>query len=255
MLKSLATLAASAILLTACAAGPQRLPDRVIDRALANAPGQAQPSKVVAAEIAFSRAAREQGQWTAFREFAGPGAVIHGRNGPIDAGQWLAGRNDPAEAVQWGARTVWMSCDGALAISRGRFRDPAGMVGTFVTVWQRQGNDEYRWIYDVGAPDDPQPPPRPPTAPPSEDEIIVTGLSAIQGWVADCPRRGETIPAPPPLALADGLRHGVSMSRDGTLRWRWEHSGAGQRRIVAEHFHEGRWQVALDQAFPAGEDG
>ena len=105
-----------------------------IERVLAGAPGQAQPSEIVAAEIAFARAARENGQWTAFREFLAPGALLHVRSGPIEADPWLAVQTDPPEAVQWGARSVWMSCDGALAVSQGRFREPDGTVGTFVTV-------------------------------------------------------------------------------------------------------------------------
>ena len=75
-----------AALLASCG-GQQRprIPEKVINRALAGAPGQAQPSEVVKAELEFARAAREDGQWTAFRALAAPGAIIHGRNGPIAA--------------------------------------------------------------------------------------------------------------------------------------------------------------------------
>ena len=57
--------------------------------------------------------------------------------------------------MQWGPRNVWMSCDGKLAVSTGRFRDPEDQVGTFVTVWQQQQRGEYRWLYDTGVVDDP----------------------------------------------------------------------------------------------------
>jgi len=255
-MRKLFTAACLATLVAGCAGGPgggspYMSRDR-IERVLAGAPGQAQPSEIVAAEIAFARAARENGQWTAFREFLAPGALLHVRSGPIEADPWLAAQADPPEAVQWGARSVWMSCDGALAVSQGRFREPDGTVGTFVTVWQREdADDDYRWIYDVGAPDDPQPPPRSATAGESEDEIVVTGRGSIQGRVADCPGRGEAVPPPPALAAVDGARSDAMLSRDGTLRWRWEHGARGQRRVVAEYFHEGAWQIALDQVFPA----
>ncbi len=252
MQKLLAPFAVATVLLAACAPnqGP-RYSDNVIDRALAGAAGAAQPSRIVATEIAFSRAAREDGQWTAFREFAADGAVLHGRGGPIEAKPWLAAQDDPSQAVQWGPRSVWMSCDGGTAVSQGRFRDPAGQVGTFVTVWERQRSDGYRWVYDAGAPDNPQPPPRRVADPPSEDEIVVSGESPIIGLVADC-RRGEgAATAPPALSIPDGIRHGAMLSRDGTLRWHWEHGGADARRVVVEYWKNGAWETALDHTFAA----
>ncbi len=158
MLKSAIAAVALAALLAACTSGPPRTPRAVIDRALATAPGAAQPSRVVAAELAFARAAREQGQWTAFRETVAPGGVIHGRTGPFAAEPWLAQQANPAQSVAWAPRAVWMSCDGKLAVTRGRLREPDGKVGTFATVWQQQSNGDYRWIYDIAGLDDPQPP-------------------------------------------------------------------------------------------------
>ena len=134
----------------------------MINQVLSTAPGAAQPSTIVAAELAFSRAAKERGQWTAFRQFAAPGALLHGANGPFAIEPWLATQTDPPVAVQWQPRTVVMSCDGALAVSKGRYRDPQGKVGNFVTVWERQADGEYRYIFDVGGDDVPQPPPRKP---------------------------------------------------------------------------------------------
>lgn len=229
-------------LLSACASsGPSpRLIER-IDRALAIAPGEAQPSKVVARELAFARAAREDGQWTAFRAFAAPGAVIHGQSGPILADPWLATQSDPDEAVQWGPRDVWMSCDGALAVSQGRFRYPSGIVGTFVRVWKRQADEEYLWIYDAGFADNPQPAPRAELPPEEENEIVVSAIDPIRGKVADCVKRGEAMPAAPASALTGG----TSLSSDGTLRWSWQQDEDGTRSFMAEYFHEGRCQTAF----------
>ena len=90
--------------LAACASnpGPTRSQRDRIERVLATSPGQAQPSKIVATEIAFSRAAREKGQWSAFAEYAASGAVIHGRNGPIGAAPWLASQGPISFAPQSG---------------------------------------------------------------------------------------------------------------------------------------------------------
>lgn len=240
-------LLASTLALAACAAGgggPPPPPQAAIARALARAPGAAQPSTIVAAELAFSRAAREGGQWTAFRQFAAPNAMIHGEKGPFAALPWLATQTDPPAAVQWSPRVIVMSCDGALAVSKGRFRNPDGTVGNFVTVWERQPNGEYRYTFDVGGKDDPQPPPK---ARAEEGDIIVTAIDAVQGLIASCPRAGVPVMPPPALPIGADGTEGASLSRDGTLRWRWQHKADGTRAIAADYFYEGRWTTAVEQ--------
>ncbi|MEL6878187.1 MAG: hypothetical protein AAGL68_08840 [Pseudomonadota bacterium] len=231
----------------ACGGGPRGPSNDVIQRVLTGAPGEAQPSRIVATEIAFARAAREEGQWTAFEEFAAPGGLIHGRNGPVDAIAFASALKDPAEAVQWGTRAIWMSCDGGMAVSQGRFRDPQGIIGTYITVWERGADGQYRYTYDVGSHDDPQPPPR---EAPREGEIVVTAMDSVRADIADCARRGETVPAPPPVIIGEGYSEGVKLSRDGTLRWRWLHYDDGRRRVVADYLSNGSWQVALDEFMP-----
>lgn len=240
-----------AVSLTACAA-PRRGPaTAVINRALASAPGAAQPSTVVAAEIAFARAAREQGQWTAFRQFAAPGALIHAPTGPVPVDAFLAGQADPAEAVQWEPRAVAISCDGAMAVSQGRYRDPEGMVGNFVTVWERQSDGEYRYVFDAGGPDVPQPPPRKPV---EDGDIVVTSIDAVLGLVASCPRGQGAVPPPPAMPIGEDGKADARLSSDGTLRWRWEHRDDGTRYAEVEYFYEGRWLMAFEQSLtPAGE--
>jgi hypothetical protein len=231
--------------LTACASPrPKGPPVAVINRVLATAPGAGQPSTIVAAEIAFARAAREQGQWTAFRQFAAPGALLHGGNGPFPIEPWLATQTDPAKAVQWEPRTVVISCDGALAVSQGRSREPDGTVGNFLTVWERQSGGEYRYIFDAGGPDVPQPPPRKRV---EDGDIVVTSIDAVLGLVASCPRGGAAIPPPPAIAVGEDGKTDARLSRDGTLRWRWEHRADGTRFAAAEYFYEGRWLTAFEQ--------
>ena len=241
-----------ALALTACASPrPKGPPTAVINRVLVGAPGAAQPSTIVAAEIAFARAAREQGQWTAFRQFAAPGALLHGANGPFPIEPWLATQTDPPQAVQWEPRAVVISCDGALAVSQGRYRDPEGKVGNFVTVWERQGNGEYRYVFDAGGDDVPQPPPRKPVE--GEGGIVVTAMDAVLGMVASCPRGGDAIPPPPAIPVGEDGKTDARLSRDGTLRWRWEHRTDGTRYAKAEYFFEGRWLTAFEQSLvPTG---
>lgn len=254
-LTAFAVILAIPLMLTACAGGGPPKPNKrqvaQINRMLTTAPGAAQPSTIVAAELAFSRAARERGQWTAFRQFAAPGALLHGENGPFPIEPWLATQTDPPEAVQWAPRTVVLSCDGALAVSQGRFRDPQGKVGNFVTVWERQADNSYRYVFDVGGDDVPQPAPRPRT---EEGDIVVTEIDAVQGLVATCPRGGAGIPPPPAIPLGEDGKTDAKLSRDGTLRWRWEHRADGTRYVAAEYFYQGRWLTAIEQSLvPTGD--
>lgn len=211
-------------------------------------PGRARadPGKVAATDIAFARAARENGQWTAFREYAASGAQMHDDGGPIDAAGFLALRADPPEPVRWAPTEVWSSCDGSLAVSFGRSRRPDGIVGSYVTVWQRERgrSGDYRWIYDTGTPDDPQPPPPPVQIAPNGDTIVVTELATIRARAADC-GSVEGLPQDGLSPLTPQAQTGGGAARDGTLRWRWEHLAPGQWRVVVDWVREGAWAEAL----------
>ena len=245
-------LAAAALVLSGCMGNDRpRTPRKLIDRALASAPYAAQPSLIVARESAFARAAREDGQWTAFLEFAADDALLHGRNGPVRAMAALSGLKNPDQAVQWSPRTVMMSCDGKMAVSTGRFRDPEDKVGNFVTVWKRNGfDDEYKWAYDAGGHDNPQPPPvvRDP------DEIVATAYEAVQGLVADCPKPGETIPLPPIVVVSGAADSKTTRSSDNTLEWQWVHFADGSKAVRASYWKDGEWQRIIDRSLAAPVD-
>jgi hypothetical protein len=154
----------------------------------------ANPSAVVAAELAFARMAQEKGQWAAFRQFAADDALMFTPQ-PTQAKAWLKGRAEPPVAVKWQPYEVWMSCDGSLAVTKGAWQRPNG-VGYFTTVWQRQKNGDYKWVLDQGdALKEPLP----------EPEMIA-------GQVADCSK-----PSPPDIPAAAGRT--VGWSNDGTLQW------------------------------------
>lgn len=159
----------------------------------------ANPSALVAAEIAFNRAARDTGQWTAFRAFAAADAVMFVPQ-PVNALSWLKGRADPPRAVQWQPHKVWISCDGTLGATLGAWQRANGRQGYFTTVWARQADGSYRWVMDQG-------------------DLVATPLSPpdmIEARVASC----ET-PAPALLGAAPtgpGRLLG-GRSRDGTLGW------------------------------------
>lgn len=211
------------------------------------------PGRVAAADIAFARMARDEGQWTAFLEYAAPGAQLHGRNGLIAAQPWLAEQENPPVSVAWTPSDVWSSCDGTMAVSIGRFQEPEGIVGSYVTVWEWQDGGGYKWVYDMGAPDNPQPAPRPELDIP-DDAIIVPGMTAINGRVADCPG-DQAFPLAPETEVAAGVDSRSRQSKDFTLQWRWEHHDDGTRRVVVEYLRSGQWEQVLDFTAPEPLEG
>ena len=164
-------LAAAAMIatLTACTTGPR---DRTDLRPTAD------PSAVIATELAFARAAQEKGQWTAFREYATRDAVMFVPR-PVNAQDWLRQQTNPAEAVKWQPYQVWSSCDGSFVVSTGGAAYPGGAQSNFMTVWQKQDNGEYRWVLDQSLPHAERP----------------FAADTIGAAVADCPasRRGGPI--------------------------------------------------------------
>lgn len=227
--------------LAACAGSPR--PSRAvlerIDRALIGAPGEAQPSRIVATELAYARMSREDGHWDAARAFAAPGAKIHGPDGPVPADAVFRAVREPT--LKWDVRNVWMSCDATMAISSGRYVDGKGIVGSYLTVWERQPDLDYRWTYDLAVPDNPQPEP---DRPAEENEILVIAAETIQGRVADCLPADEAI-ASAELMPDEGIKAGDGGSRDATLSYVWEHFPDGKRKVVVGWWRERMWQEAL----------
>lgn len=185
-------LVALVLALTGCAA--QQRGDRRSPASAAN------PSAVIATELSFARAARERGMWTAFRDFATKDAIW-------PTPQWasvqasLKDEADPAQAIVWEPDAVWMSCDGSYAFSTGPARHRSGHRSRFTTIWQRQGNGDYRWVLDQGV----------------DLEADYAAREMISARVADCPappvRRGRREPP------RRGLDWSSGASDDGTLVW------------------------------------
>ena len=204
--------------------------------------GVANPSAIVAKELAFARLVREKGQWTAFRETADKDAVMF-TPGAVNAQGWLRKRADPAEALSWQAHRIFIACDGSYAAATGPWRKADGKSGSFTTIWRQQKNGSYKWVLDFGSETQ---------APANEDNII-------DARVADCARRGAIeqmrdddrrrgkrpdmvpIPNPPPAS-------GTGQSADGTLRWSWGERDGAQLLEVVMRYQGKDGRVIVDQA-------
>ncbi len=230
MLKTGLALAAS-LALAACSGEPHMAEPML--RPAAN------PSAVIAAELAFAQLAQDKGQWTAFRATATPDAVMF-QPTMILAQPWLKGRADPASAVKWQPHQVWSSCDGSVAISHGAWQRGPGRSGYFTTVWQRQRDGGYKWVFDHG-------------------DSLALPLDApemIAAKVADCPKRARGVPPKysPAVASPFNPRERSVTSDDGTLAWTITAEPNGAHNFSAEMRQDGVMQqiVIEEVAAPEG---
>jgi hypothetical protein len=194
---------------------------------------RADPGKVVAAEIAFARAAQEDGQWTAFADFAADDAVMFVPE-PVSAKDWLKKQRDPDEAVRWQPHHVWSSCDGTLAVTKGAWQGADGSVGYFTTVWERQRKGEYKWVMDQGDTLDE----------PLEEPYM------IGSTVAECRPRPASAAELAAVAATD-RRSGHS--RDETLLYSTDVRADGARTIVVKSWNGSAYEEVLrSEVAPAG---
>ncbi|HEY6816860.1 MAG TPA: hypothetical protein VI168_15085 [Croceibacterium sp.] len=237
-----------AALATALAAGPAQAQGRGTQQDSAvprsAAPDQldldlpvADPAAVIATEQAFARAAQEQGQWTAYAEYAADDAIMFAPQA-VRAQDWLRGRADPPQAVSWQTHEVWSSCDGSLAVTRGAWQQADDSVGYFTTVWaqQERRGAGYRWVLDQGDT--------------LEEPLPAPG--AVEETVADCPWTGSQGMSEADIEAidAEALRGGATVagsgwSADGTLAYRYAVQPSGARELEVFIVKDGRVQDAL----------
>jgi hypothetical protein len=201
-------LSALALCLSACAGGPSA-DVRGFEPRIAN------PSAIIAAEIAFNQLAQAKGQWTAFRETVAKDAVMFVPQ-PVFAQDWLKGKADPPASVKWQPHKAFMSCDGKTGVTTGAWQRPNGTVGYFTTVWQfiqkdERGDGTWKWVMDHG---DGLTAPRVPT------EMIETKVASCKG------RAPAALVAP-----AEGAKMKSGFSRDQSLSYTWVVQPDGARTV------------------------
>lgn len=206
---------------------------------LAAAPAPA--ATAVDAERAFAARARTAGQWTAFREYAEPSAVMFTPQA-VWAHEFLKGRNDPPRPVQWWPARSFVSCDGKLAVNTGPSLWPNGGHGYFHTVWVRQKDGDWKWAVDGG--DDLKAPMARP-ARPVVRRASCSGQNIIRRAYATQTAPIEYVAGKPPADAGQGR------SADGTLTWSWMVSKEGARRFQTKLWNGRRYVTVLDQRIAA----
>lgn len=127
------------LLAGACASGPREEP-------VSAAP-------VIAAERAFAARAREEGWVRAFRAYAAPDGLIM-QPEPVGAQQSLAGTPDDGNrSLYWWPEFAGIARSGDLGFTTGPYVAGSDVVrGHYFTVWRRQPDGSWKWIYDGGPP-------------------------------------------------------------------------------------------------------
>ncbi len=168
-----------------------------------------QAETAIEAEREFNRTAQTEGQWTAFRRYATDDAVMFVPR-PENAQKFLQDRKDPPVAVQWWPAESYVSCDGTAAVNTGPWAAPRGS-GFFTTVWVRQADGGWKWVYDGG------------------DSLKTPRALPERPRV----RHAACGSAPPPAPALPGPDRGANGSRDGSLRWNWAMTPDGGRSFTA----------------------
>ncbi|MES2492952.1 MAG: hypothetical protein V4579_06680 [Pseudomonadota bacterium] len=206
----------------------------------------ANPSAVIAAELALAQDAQVRGQWTALAAAAAPEAVLF-MPGMVRAQPWLKGRPNPPAATRWQPHELWSSCDGSLMVSRGAWQKPApaeasgpgtAPTGYYSIIWRRQDDGRYKWVLDHA-------------------DTLASPLAApemMAARIADCPppkertarskqaaAKAQKSSKLPPL---DPLReHGAA--DDGSLQWTVTLDSSGARTLNVRWRKDGEERVAL----------
>ena len=178
----------------------------------------AEPSMTaIDAERAFVADAQKLGQWTAFRKYAADAAEMYVPQ-RVNAQEFLKDLKDPPASVFWWPGKSFVSCDGSYAVNTGPWvRQYGKAVGYFTTVWKRQPDGSWKWIYDGG-----------------------DGLATARA------EGGDIKPSP---ASCEGKPAGLpsaSKSPDGSLAWTIEVGGAGQRSFRAFVWNGKEYQRVIE---------
>ncbi|MGE0741116.1 MAG: hypothetical protein AB7O98_07215 [Hyphomonadaceae bacterium] len=131
--------------------------------ACASAPSAEPPSAapVIAAERAFAADGAQRGWAAAFRRAAAPDALTLSPD-PVNAHESLARiEGDGETSLDWRPAFAGVSRSGDFGFTTGPFliRGRDGIVGHYFTVWRRQPDGGWKWIFDAGTDvHDPGPP-------------------------------------------------------------------------------------------------
>ncbi|MFC4291098.1 hypothetical protein ACFOWX_01580 [Sphingorhabdus arenilitoris] len=207
MKKLLVVALLSSMMLSACAGPQQRGPKRPLKL-------DANPSALLALEIAMEQLGNEKGRSEGLRYYAAPDAVLFVPD-LVVAPVWLKS-NKNLPPIDWDVHRVIMSCDGKTGVTTGAWTASDDHYGYFTTVWQRyekrDGSGEWRWVLTH---DDRLKKPR------KVPDFIQTETASCKG------KAPANLVAPP-----EGVQMKQGLSRDQSLSWTWQYRPDKSRSLT-----------------------
>ena len=110
------------------------------------------PEPVIAAERAFAADAAQRGWAASFRTYAAADAMTLSP-GPVNAQQNLATfEGNGSTNLAWGPAYAGIARSGEFGFTTGPFwsRTREGVLGQYFTVWRKQPDGSWKWIFDGG---------------------------------------------------------------------------------------------------------
>ncbi len=237
---------ALALIAAPITAAPPAAPTAKVGEAKPTRNSYANPSAVIAAELALAKDAATRGQWTAFAAAAAPDAVMPYPR-LVWAQEWLKGRPNPPKAMTWQTHEVWSSCDGILVVSHGAWQDET-QNGYFTTIWQRQPDGRYKWVFTHN----------------DTDVIDQKVPEMIPAHVAQCPEPAKAAPTPPrrgkpgkpkPVRIKDlpplDPYSRTGQSPDGTVQWSVRVDLDGAHKFSVSWLEDGEQRDLLNELVAA----
>lgn len=113
----------------------------------------ASPDEVIAAERAFANDGLELGIKASFLKHSAPDAIILAPE-PTNAQAFYGGRPERGARLQWWPEFAGIASSGDLGFTTGPFvlngGGDGGGYGHYFTVWKRQADGSWKWIFDGG---------------------------------------------------------------------------------------------------------
>jgi hypothetical protein len=188
-------------------------------------------SAIVAADRAYDKSAGHNGEWTAMRAAALPASemLVPQRVKVLEFGRGLP---DPEVATRWHIEQAWISCDGTVGVSAGRWTIPRSTLrGWYEAIWARMSDGSYRMLLHHGG----------------SLPRILASKPGPDGMRAAC---GGSPPPLPIVAPAEGVDFRMGASHDQSLIWSSAVNPAGRVRIVISLWDGTRHVPVLEDVAP-----
>lgn len=198
---------------------------------LAATPGLAQTpdaAPVVAAERAFAADAPSMGIAGSFNKWSTPDAILIGGGQVLRVAEAYPDGPRPADEplLEWWPNFAGISRSGDMGFTTGGVQLGGRRTGHYFTVWKRQPDGSWKWVYDGGsgasAADVPGPETEPAILPPGPELIPVVSAAApnerssASAWAMNAVREQERILAS--VAVGDQkAAHLLMMADNGRL--------------------------------------